>query len=134
MKIILTVLTALFLAVTAASARDVKAEGFVTNSADGKAVTSFTSDAPKLFALVKTTGTEKGAQLRGAWIAEDVGAAAPANTKIDEATVTGPSGDFSATFSLSKPNAGWPVGKYRVEVYAGEKIVATLKFSITAAK
>ncbi len=69
------------------------------------------------------------------WIAEDVGSAAPANSVI--ATLNEPVTDAQAGMKnyvvnskLTKPNNGWPVGKYRVEVSYGDKLVTTARFSI----
>ncbi len=69
------------------------------------------------------------------WIATDVGQAAPANTVI--ATRNEPVGDvvaaatsYSVSGSLTKPTNGWPVGKYRVEIKLGDKLVTTAKFAI----
>ena len=133
MKRILVLLTTLLMAVTA-SAADVTLDVHMALSADGDATTTFTADAPKLFAVFESSGTKKDATIRAVWIAEDVGAAAPANTKIDEASITANEDDVHGTFSLSRPNKGWPVGKYRVEFYHGKAMIKTVKFSITAAK
>ena len=35
-------------------------------------------------------------------------------------------------FSLSKPTKGWPVGKYRVEIYVNDKLADTVKFTVKA--
>ena len=34
------------------------------------------------------------------------------------------------TMSLSKPDAGWPVGKYRVELYVGDELKLKVPFTI----
>ena len=69
------------------------------------------------------------------WIATDVGQVAPANTVI--ATVNAPVGDIPAATKnyavngyLTKPTNGWPVGKYRVEIKLGDKLVTTAQFAI----
>ena len=133
MKRILALLTSL-LVLTSAHGGDVKVESVIAVDGDTKPASTFTSDVPKLFAFFRTKGTEKGDTLRATWIAEDVGDAAPANTKIDEATVTADEDDFHGAFSLSKPTKGWPVGKYKVEIYDEDELVTTVRFTITAAK
>ena len=45
-----------------------------------------------------------------------------AYARMDAANVTG---------SLSKPNAGWPVGKYRVDLSIDGKVVGTAHFKIS---
>ena len=117
-----------------AQASAVKIEGAIAVDSETKPATSFAADVPKLQAFFRSNGTKKGDKLRGLWIAEDVGAAAPANTKIDEATISADKADFFGAFSLSKPTKGWPVGKYRVEIYSGEELATTVKFAIAVAK
>jgi hypothetical protein len=133
MKRLLALLTS-FLVLASAYAGDVKVEAIIAVDGDTKPATSFTSDTPKLFAFFRSKGTETGDKLRGVWIAEDVGDAAPANTKIDEATVTADKDDFHGAFSLSKPTKGWPIGRYKVEIYDEDELITTVKFTITAAK
>jgi hypothetical protein len=69
------------------------------------------------------------------WIAEDVGSAAPANTVIStlkkEVSDVSPAvKSYVANSRLTKPTAGWPVGKYRVEIKLGDKLVTTARFTI----
>lgn len=116
--------------VTQALAGDVKVKVAIAKDGETRPATVFPSNIPKLYAFILTEGTEKGDKVRGVWIAEDVGSAAPKNTKIDESTISGDKDNFGGAFSLSKPNNGWPVGKYRVEVYVDDDLEATAKFSI----
>jgi outer membrane usher protein FimD/PapC len=37
-------------------------------------------------------------------------------------------------FNFSKPTKGWPVGKYRVEIYVNDDLATTAKFTVKAAK
>ncbi len=60
---------------------------------------------------------EVGAKVEGVWVAVKTDAA-PANYKIDAATLTIDNAQEEVTFSLSKPTAGWPVGTYQVELTA----------------
>jgi hypothetical protein len=69
------------------------------------------------------------------WIAEDVGAAAPKNTVIatvrDEVKSIPPgTRNFTLSGRLTKPTAGWPVGKYRVEVKLEGRLVTTARFTV----
>jgi len=68
-------------------------------------------------------------QLRGVWIAEDVGKVAPPNYKIDEATRAVPFAN-EGSFSLSKPSDGFPPGKYRLEIYIGNDLMKTVPFTV----
>ena len=111
-----------------------KIEAVVAEDQNSKPADTFPSDVPKLYAFFRTSGTKKGDNVRGVWIAEDVGNAAPNNTKIDETTLSADKDDFYGAFSLSEPTKGWPVGHYRVEFYLGSELVTTVKFAITSAK
>ena len=91
--------------------------------------TVFRPDSPQIVCVFKMEGAGIGATIRSVWIAEDVGKAAPPNYKIAEKTLTLPFLN-TGTFSLSKPNKGFPVGSYRLEIYAGGKLSKTLKFSV----
>ena len=109
-------------------------EAAIAVDSDTKPTDSFATTVPKLNAFFKSTGTVKGDKLRGVWIAEDVGDAAPANTKIDEASIIADQDDYYGAFSLSKPDKGWPPGKYRVEIYLNDELVTTVKFTVEADK
>ena len=130
----LSLLLATVICASVARAGDAKVEAAIAVDQDTKPATAFAPDVPKLYAFFKSKGTEKGEKLRGVWIAEDVGEAAPANTKIDESTLTADEDDFYGAFSLSKPNKGWPIGKYRVEIYDGDELTTTVKFTIGTRK
>lgn len=96
----------------------------------GEVTTSFTGDFPKIYARWQGNGLSAKAKIRAVWIAEDVGAVAPPNYKVDEATVTANRPDQFGTFTISRPNKGWPVGKYRAEFYVGDELTETVKFTI----
>jgi hypothetical protein len=96
----------------------------------GEPTTTFPPNHPKIFARWQGETLEKGEKIRSVWIAEDVGAVAPPNYKLDEASTTANGPRDFGTFHLTKPNKGWPVGKYRVEFYAGDALVETVKFEI----
>jgi hypothetical protein len=74
-----------------------------------------------------------GTTLTGAFIAEDVGAAAPKNFVIDSANVTA-ADKMAATFTLGRPTNGWPLGQYRLEIKHGKKLVHTERFMIMDVK
>jgi len=100
----------------------------------GAPTTTFGPDAKAIVALFKGENLHVGDKLRGVWIVEDVGEAAPAGSKIDEKTVDAPGESATGNFTLSKPDKGWPVGKYKLDVYVNDKLVTTEKFSIVGEK
>lgn len=108
--------------------------GALALDADTRPTDKFYADAEKIHAFYIGMALTKGDRIRGVWIAEDVGDAAPKNTVIDEATLVAETATDESAFSLSKPTNGWPIGSYRVEIYVGEKLAETLPFTIGAAK
>jgi hypothetical protein len=119
---------------SSARAGDVKIKATMATSPKGESTTSFAANTPKLYCMFQTEGLSSGDKIRGVWIADDVGEAAEKHTKIDEKTITADGDTDDGVFSLSKPTKGWPPGKYRVEIYVGDDLVTTAKFSIAAAK
>ena len=55
---------------------------------------------------------------------------APPNYKIDEKELKVYPMMNEVTYSLSKPNAGWPVGEYRVDLYIDNKPAGHVKFRV----
>jgi len=113
-----------------AQAGDVKVKAMITTGPGDEETTSLAPDTPKIFGIFKTKGLQKGDKLRGVWIAEDVGSAAPANSKVGEKTLALDEDTDDGDFSVSKPTKGWPVGKYRLEIYVNDKLATTEKFTI----
>jgi len=116
-----------------ARAGDVEVEAKMVAAPNGEETTTFAADAAKVFAMFKTKGLSNGDKIRGVWIADDVGDAAPNGTKIDEKTLKAEGDTEDGTFSLSKPTNGWPVGKYHLEIYVNDDLITKLKFTIKAA-
>jgi hypothetical protein len=96
----------------------------------GEPATVFTTETPAIYLRWQSQGLNASDKIRCIWIAEDVGKAAPANYHVDEAVATANESQTTGAFTLSKPKADWPEGKYRVEVYVGTELVATLPFTI----
>jgi outer membrane usher protein FimD/PapC len=105
----------------------------IARGADVKidATMSLASDTPKIYVTFETAGIKKGDKMRGVLIAEDVGEAAPANTKVLETSLDMDEDTKDGEFNFSKPTNGWPEGKYRVEIYVNDKLTTTLKFTVT---
>ena len=49
---------------------------------------------------------------------------------IDTATVTPETGMREASFSLSKPTAGWPTGDYRIDLSINGAASGSVPFSV----
>ena len=91
--------------------------------------TEFRPDSPKIVCVFKVEGASLGTTVKGVWIAEETGGMAPPNYKILEKSLTLP---FINTGSLviTRPDNGWPVGSYRLEIYFGDTLAKTVKFTV----
>ena len=77
----------------------------------------------------KLVDVPSGSTLKSEWIAEKT-KVAPPNYKIDGAEVkVGPLMN-NVDFNMSKPNAGWPVGDYRVDLFINGKPAGNAKFQV----
>jgi hypothetical protein len=77
----------------------------------GKPTTVFAPDTPEIWATFKTKETKKGEKILA--LEQD---------------------DGGGYFTFSKPTNGWPPGKYHLDVYAGDKLAATAKFTVEGAR
>ena len=105
-----------------------------TTGTDAPATTTFAPDTPAVFALLQMGGVQKGDKLRAVWIADDVGDAAPAHTRIAEKAMTMEGVPNEGNFSCTKPAKNWPAGKYHVDIYANDKLITTASFTVERAK
>ncbi len=96
----------------------------------GEPQTLFPPDTPKLYLRWQGETLTPGDKIRCVWIAEDVGDAAPANYQVNEASTKASETRGFGTFTLSRPVKGWPTGQYRAEIYVGDRLAETIKFTI----
>jgi hypothetical protein len=104
----------------------------------------FSTDTPIVYVTWKSDQVKSGQKIKSVWIADDTNNVAPANYKIDEAEfqldqsfkakmLSGlPGGYWDGVFQMSKPNSGWPAGKYHVDIYVDNVLAKTVNFSIAA--
>ena len=92
--------------------------------------TSFPPTQPKIYVFAMVADAPKDTPVKAVWIAEKCDGQAP-NTKFAETTTKFPGGATWIPYSYSKPNPQWASGAYRVELYLGKELAATVKFSIT---
>ena len=120
-------LTALSIAI--ANSADVNVEAYITNNPEAERASIFSLETHTFYAMFKAKGLSPGDKIRGVWIADDVGDAAPANFKIQESALTAQDATMSAQFSMTKPGA-WPRGDYHVEIYVNDQLATKVKFSV----
>jgi hypothetical protein len=97
---------------------------------DSEPTTKFSVGSPTIYTFWKGNILKAGDKIRAVWIAEGVGYTALKDTKITEASVTAYKPDDDGAFALARPKGGWPAGRYRLELYVGDKLAETLKFTI----
>jgi hypothetical protein len=102
----------------------------VSSEPKGEFKIDFKSDTPAIYARWRGHGLRAKAEIRAAFIAENVADVA-SDYEIDEAKSVAPTPDSGATFTLSKPESGWAPGNYRVEFYVDNDRAATVKFKIS---
>ena len=97
---------------------------------EGEPTTKFRADSAKIYTFWKGDALKAGHQIRAVWIAEGIGYTRLKDAKITEASVVAYKPDDDGIFSVARPKGGWPVGNYRLELYVGNRLAQTLKFTI----
>lgn len=90
----------------------------------------FSTEVAEIHAVVELEGQAAGTRVKGVWISVDainvpdyeIGAYELVLEKATQKTVH---------FSLSRPDNGWPVGNYRLDIHLDGRIAAISPFSIT---
>ena len=101
----------------------------LSDAKDGKPKQVFAPTTAKIYLSGKLIDAPSGAKIKTAWIAEKA-KGAPPNYTIDTSETTAGLLRNRADFSLSKPNAGFPVGDYRVDLSINDKVVQSVKFKV----
>ncbi|NML72930.1 hypothetical protein HHL25_02205 [Rhizobium sp. S-51] len=92
---------------------------------------SFAADTAQIFISADITDeVSSGSKITVAWVALDTAGVAPANYKIDEATFDVGAIDNQLDASLSKPNNGFPVGSYQVQISVDGKPAENVNFTV----
>ncbi|NEI72844.1 hypothetical protein GR212_25105 [Rhizobium lusitanum] len=130
------VLRAITFAAALSSTSVAWASGFeniiISNTKDAdETQTTLPADSAAIYLSAEVTDDiGSGSKITVSWIAVDTNGVAPANYKIDEASFDIGSLEDHVDSSLSKPNAGFPVGKYEAVLSVDGKVMETVDFSI----
>lgn len=91
----------------------------------------FAPDTPKIVLHVEILDMPKGTKIAADWIAVKTDVA-PANYKIDSAgeQLAEDVASDEKSFSLSKPDNGWPVGDYRIDLTIADKVAKSVPFQV----
>lgn len=90
---------------------------------------SFEPDTAKIYLAAQLVDLPPGARVGSSWIAVDTSVAPPGYV-IDSAEITVSGRVDRANFALSKPDQGWPVGSYRVDLTIDDQPAASASFRI----
>jgi hypothetical protein len=91
----------------------------------------FGSNTPEIHILISLQEIKAASRLKSSWICVD-GIEIP-NYEIDTAEAEfQKDGEGTAHFSLSRPQKGWPLGQYKVDLYLDGNRVLSVPFSIVA--
>jgi uncharacterized RDD family membrane protein YckC len=101
----------------------------LSDAKEGNAKATFKPDTPKIFLRSKLVDMPSGTRLKADWVAVKV-VGAPPNYTIDTTELKTGAMTNLANFSFSKPNAGWPVGDYRVDLFVDGKPATKVPFKV----
>jgi len=136
MHIIIKALRALAVTAVLTSTSAAWASGFeniiISNTKDAdETLTTVSADSAAIYLTADITDdVNSGSKITVSWIAVDTNGVAPANYKIDEASFDVGSLENQVNSSLSKPDAGFPAGKYEAVLSVDGKVMETVDFSI----
>ena len=85
--------------------------------------TAFPTATRQLSASFTTRGTNKGDKLQAIWLSSVNG-----RKKIYETNMTGDGANFGGSVSINGPASGWPPGKYELDLFVNNKLVAHQAF------
>ncbi len=90
---------------------------------------TFGTDSPEVIVAFNLENVPEGAEAKSSWVAEKC-VGAPENYEIDSVTLRTGLASNSGSFSLSRPDKGWPKGQYRVDLFLEGKKSASARFRV----
>ena len=96
----------------------------------GPAMTAFGAGEPMIVASFKGGTVTKGDKIRVDWIVESSKSMATPNKLVYQFTEESKGPNTYGSSTLNKPAGGWPLGKYRADVYVSNAKAASVKFTI----
>jgi hypothetical protein len=100
--------------------------------------TIFTADVPEIFVVFHTHQHDSEFRVSGRWSVEH-GDEVPANFVLGTDSMILMTEDESGYVSIKRPDKGWPIGQYKVQMFTGTgdydmSPIGTLRFSVVPAK
>ncbi len=124
-------LAAILLSSTFAMAGEPRFEGaiFSDDKRSDVNMESFPKSTKRIYLTVHVEDVPNDAKLKASWIVEKA-AGFPPNTPIAASDVTMRPQMKTASYTLDKPNIGWPAGDYKVELAIDGKVQSTVRFKV----
>jgi hypothetical protein len=92
---------------------------------------AFAPDTAKIFLSADLTdAVASGSKVTVSWVSVNSGGVAPANYKIDEASFEIGMIDNHVDASITKPDAGWPIGTYQAQIAVDGTVKETVDFAV----
>ncbi len=100
--------------------------------------TIFTVDVPEIFVVFHTHQHDSEFRVSGRWSVEHADHV-PANFVLGTDSMILMTEDESGYVSIKRPDNGWPIGQYKVQIFTGTgdcdmSPIGTLRFSVVPAK
>ena len=96
----------------------------------GPAMTEFTASEAAIVASFKGDKLAKGDKVRVDWIVESAKGMATPNKVVYQNSQEAKGSNTYGSSSLNKPAGGWPLGKYRADIYVNNAKAASVRFSV----
>ena len=110
---------------TTATIKDAKPCKDVDQDYNPIGITStFTPESPKINVWFSWAHTPKGSELKAVLIYK------PSNLKVIETSFVLEDMSGQGHFGFTRPEAGWPVGDYKVDLYFGDKLTKSVSFEV----
>lgn len=91
----------------------------------------FAAGQRPLYLAFKAVNLPRNTVIKGVLVAEDVGDAAPPNSRLAETSVTAPDGGKVPGHFKFTLNPAWVPGRYRVDLSINDRPAQTLRFAVT---
>lgn len=93
------------------------------------ATVAFPADTAKISVFLELLTPAAGDRVEAKWIAVNTSGAAPGYV-IDTSTTPVTAGVQNVVSGLTKPNAGWPLGDYKVDVSVNGQLATSIGFAV----
>ena len=135
-KLLASMTLAMALAVTA-QAKEAAEKGSaplhanLSKDTKGTEAKSFSSADANVYLVYHGDALKKGDKIRAVWYIEDGGKTITKNAKVSESNNVANRNNAEGYFNLAKPTDGWPVGKWRVDMFVNDAPAGSYRFTVS---